>query len=91
MPESLDTCEGGRYSCYIGPDLKMTPCSFDQGERYWVDIRGKSIEEGWNSEPFEQFRKILRDACPECAKRELCMGGCPLMPEIVFCDSSQRS
>lgn len=21
LPESLDTCEGGRYSCYIGADI----------------------------------------------------------------------
>ncbi len=27
---SLDPCEGGRFSCYISPDMKMTPCSFDQ-------------------------------------------------------------
>ena len=30
LPESLDTCEGGRFSCYIGADLVMVPCSFDQ-------------------------------------------------------------
>lgn len=34
LPESLDTCEGGRYSCYIGADMTMVPCSFDQEKRY---------------------------------------------------------
>lgn len=91
MPESLDTCEGGRFSCYIGPDMVMVPCSFDQDRNYEVSLRKCSIEEAWNSEKFENFRNHIREACPECSKRELCMGGCPLMPEIVFCDSDKRA
>ena len=90
MPESLDTCEGARYSCYISADLNMVPCSFDQKEKYKVSLRDMSIEEAWNSEPFEIFRNKMKQACPGCEKKELCMGGCPLMPEIVFCDSEKR-
>ena len=90
MPESLDTCEGGRFSCYIGPDMIMVPCSFDKDRKYEVSLRDCSIEEAWNSEPFELFRDRMRAACPDCKKKELCMGGCPLMPEIVFCNSEQR-
>lgn len=90
LPESLDTCEGGRYSCYIGADMTMVPCSFDQEKQYEVSLRNMSVFEAWNSEPFEQFRSKMRGACPECEKRELCMGGCPLMPEIVFCESEKR-
>ena len=52
--------------------------------------RIKTIEEAWNSEPFEEFRNHMRNACPGCDKRELCLGGCPLMPEIVFCKSNNR-
>ena len=88
--ESLDTCEGGRYSCYIGADMNMVPCSFDQEKRYQVSLREMTIEEAWNSEAFEHFRNRMRGACPDCEKRELCMGGCPLMPEIVFCGSEKR-
>ena len=90
LPESLDTCEGGRYSCYIGADMTMVPCSFDQHKKYVVSLREKTIKEAWNSEPFEQFRNKMRGACPGCEKKELCMGGCPLMPEIVFCTSEKR-
>lgn len=88
--ESLDTCEGGRFSCYISADMYMTPCSFDQERRYYVSLQGKTIEEVWNSEPFNQFRRKLHYSCPDCKNRDLCMGGCPLMPEIVFCNSPQR-
>ena len=89
-PESLDTCEGGRYSCYIDADLTMLPCSFDQEKRYGVSLREMDIEEAWNSRLFERFRDHLREACPACGKRELCMGGCPLVPEIVLCGSKDR-
>lgn len=85
LPQALDTCEGGRFSCYIGPDMVMVPCSFDQDKNYSVDLRTMTIEEGWNSREFDRFRSILQTACPDCQKRELCMGGCPLMPQIVLC------
>jgi len=91
LPESLDTCEGGRYSCYISADMYMTPCSFDQKKKYYVSLRDKSIEDAWNSNEFEQFRGRMRNACPNCEKKPLCMGGCPLMPEIVFCDRKERT
>jgi radical SAM protein with 4Fe4S-binding SPASM domain len=91
MPESLDTCEGGRYSCYIGADMIMVPCSFDQQKRYEVSLRNADITEAWNSEQFEKFRNHMRGACPSCDKKGLCMGGCPLMPEIVFCNSAERT
>lgn len=90
MPESLDTCEGGRYSCYIGADMVMVPCSFDQQKCYEVQLRPTTIREAWESEAFERFRNRMRGACPDCPKREYCLGGCPLMPEIVFCDSDKR-
>ncbi|HBA50708.1 MAG TPA: radical SAM protein, partial [Lachnospiraceae bacterium] len=90
LPQSLDTCEGGRFSCYIGADMVMSPCSFDQEGRYGVKLKPRTIEEAWNSEPFEGFRNHMRSACPDCKKRKLCLGGCPLMPEIVFCSSEHR-
>ena len=90
MPESLDTCEGARFSCYISADMVMVPCSFDQDGLYNVPLEGITIEEAWNSEPFERFRDHMRGSCPDCDTRELCLGGCPLMPEIVFCDRIER-
>ncbi len=90
LPQSLDTCEGGRFSCYIGADMVMSPCSFDQEGQYGVKLGSCTIEEAWNSEPFEDFRNHMRSACPDCKKRKLCLGGCPLMPEIVFCSSEHR-
>lgn len=87
----LDTCEGGRYSCYIGSDMNMVPCSFDQEKQYQVSLLEMSIEDAWNSEVFERFRNHMRTACPSCSKRSLCMGGCPLMKEIVLCNRNERT
>ena len=52
---------------------------------------GTDIALAWNSEPFEAFRAHLRRSCPSCAQRASCMGGCPLMPQIVLCDRAART
>ena len=89
---SLDTCEGARWSMYITPDMKALPCSFDnQDQRYAYDISNDTIQNAWNSKQFELFRNKMRSSCPSCTKRETCMGGCPLVPEIVLCSEKNRA
>ena len=90
IPEAIDPCEGGRFSCYIGADMEMMPCSFDQPKRYSASLREHTIEQAWNSDPFIDFRSILSTHCPSCAKRVNCMGGCPLLPEIVLCNDKPK-
>jgi radical SAM protein with 4Fe4S-binding SPASM domain len=84
---AFDTCEGARFSAYVTPDLKLLPCSFDQELRWAFDLRrpGASIAEGWDSAGFNDFRAVLNSACAHCAERALCLGGCPIRPEIVLC------
>ena len=90
-PVMLDSCEGARFSAYISAGLEMTPCSFDRISQYSVDLRSCSIRDAWNSQAFERFRKPFRTACPDCRTREHCMGGCPLMPDIVLCNDEVRT
>ena len=87
--QALDTCEGGRFSSYIGADMDMMPCSFDQNKHFAVSLHDQTIEEAWNSEKFYNFRESLAKSCPNCSDRPNCMGGCPLMPEIVLCDREE--
>ena len=85
--KSFDTCEGGRFSCYISSDMVMVPCSFDQDLKWGVSIKDKSIYDVWNkSVEFEDFRSQLRNSCPTCSNKELCFGGCPISKEIVLCN-----
>ena len=98
---SIDTCEGARFSMYIGADMMALPCSFDnQNKRFCVPLTGAvtgnnvpatTIEEAWNSDAFWRFREGLAKRCPGCSRRDLCMGGCPLERDIVLCDAPERT
>jgi radical SAM protein with 4Fe4S-binding SPASM domain len=88
--QTIEACEGGRFSCYISPDMKLLPCSFDQSMKYAIDLTQSSIEEGWNSDKFHQFRNFLRLSCVSCFDRNECMGGCPLVPQITLCNRTTK-
>ena len=91
IENTYDTCEGARWSMYITPDMIALPCSFDnQSKRWGFDLKNHTIKEAWESIEFENFRSQLRTSCPTCPKREPCMGGCPICPEIVLCESEMR-
>jgi len=83
--EYYDTCDGGRFSCYVDTDLNVSPCSFDK--KHFGTLREQSFKEIWTGERFEEYRSQYRNACPTCPKRCSCLGGCSLHPEIVLCDA----
>lgn len=88
---SVDACEGGRYSCYITPELELLPCSFDNQDKRWaVSLRDHTFEEAWNSDKFNHFRTSLYCSCPDCKDRENCRGGCPIINHITLCDRKER-
>lgn len=88
---SFDTCEGGRWSMYITSDMKALPCSFDNQDLKWaVDISNDTIQKAWDSPQFEDFRNHFKNSCPNCEKRNECMGGCPIRKEIVLCNKSNK-
>jgi radical SAM protein with 4Fe4S-binding SPASM domain len=85
-PESIDSCEGGRYSMYITADMKALPCSFDNQEMKWAyDISHDSILNAWNSEQFNDFRSHFINSCPDCPNKTSCYGGCPIRRSTVVC------
>lgn len=88
--ESIDTCEGGRWSCYISADMVIVPCSFDQQRKHGVSLREHTIHEAWHSEQFNQFRNHFQTSCPDCKDRNDCMGGCPIVNEVVLCKRPER-
>lgn len=89
--DSIETCEGGRFSMYISSDMTATPCSFDTNKLYGINLNNYSIQDVWNSSKFENFRKKLFTSCPDCEDRSECYGGCPLNDLIVICNKKKRS
>lgn len=90
-PNSIDTCEGGRWSMYVSADSVAMPCSFDNQELRWgFDLHGSSIQEAWNSPQFNNFREYFKSSCSSCKDHSLCMGGCPIRRQIILCDRKER-
>jgi radical SAM protein with 4Fe4S-binding SPASM domain len=87
---SIDTCEGGRWSMYITADLIATPCSFDQKQKWGYDISNDTIENAWKSDTFDNFRNHFNTSCNECSDYNECLGGCPVVPEIVLCERDKK-
>lgn len=90
IPETIEPCEGARFSCYISSELIMTPCSFDTEQKFGVSLQEMTIEEAWFSERFKTFRKNPLKRCASCKIKEHCLGGCPLMPEIILCEREEK-
>ncbi|WP_207654463.1 SPASM domain-containing protein [Lacrimispora amygdalina] len=91
-PASIDTCEGGRWSCYITSDMKMLPCSFDNQDLKWAyDVSNDTIQNAWNSPQFDDFRSHFRNSCSGCKNKAECRGGCPIRREIVLCNREEKN
>jgi len=59
----MDTCEGGRMSMYVTPDMKLSPCSFGATNK-WAYPLINSIKDVWdNGDAFQRFRGCL-EKCP---------------------------
>jgi len=84
-PTSVEACEGARFTAYVSPDLQLKPCSFDVDGHWAVDLHSDTVEEAWNSDEFEDFRGRLQNQCPDCTRRQICLGGCPIERDVVLC------
>lgn len=89
--QSIDFCEGGRHSMYIDAKMNAMPCSFgNQDPKWYVNLKEHTIQEAWDSEVFENFRRSLRLSCPDCDNRNSCAGGCPICRDIVLCEKTEK-
>lgn len=90
--QSLDFCEGARFSAYIDSDMNMMPCSFaNQDPEWFISLKNHTIQEAWNSEIFDKFRYPLKNSCRKCPNRDGCGGGCPLVNQITLCNRKERN
>lgn len=93
--DTMDYCEGGRFSAYIDASMHMMPCSFaNQDSKWFVDIdmsNPNAIEEAWNGPMFDRFRHSLIHSCSGCEMRDGCGGGCSLVNKITLCNRKERN
>jgi radical SAM protein with 4Fe4S-binding SPASM domain len=89
--ESVDYCEGGRFSAYIDANMNMMPCSFANQDPNWhMSLREHTIQEIWDSELFNKFRHPLKYSCSSCPNRLSCGGGCPIINNITLCNRKEK-
>lgn len=89
--ETFDACEAGRFSAYIGPELNMTPCSFEKSTVYEESLYLKSIYGIWHGDKFKTFREMFLTRCRSCKEVAHCLGGCPIKDEINLCGYYQKN
>ena len=86
---SIGPCTSAFYSACIDYNLNMRPCSIMQQYKE-IHLKQVSLKEAWNSKEFEEFRQkfaqLRYEDCKTCKHLIYCLGGCPIMPEIVFCE-----
>lgn len=89
--DSIDFCEGARYSAYIDANMNMMPCSFaNQDSGWFMNLKEYSIDDVWNSSLFDSFRYSLKKSCSSCSNRIHCAGGCPLVNKITLCNKKEK-
>lgn len=91
LEESFDACEAARWSMYISSDMIAMPCSFGNTEpKLRYNLKNSTISDAWKSSIFEDFRLNFIKSCSSCPKKRLCLGGCPIAPEINLCNREYK-
>jgi radical SAM protein with 4Fe4S-binding SPASM domain len=76
---------------FVSEDMKMYPCSFMVEAGYeGIPIVGDNMQTHWQAgNDFVKIRnKLGSGSCDSCKSPGLCLGGCPLFPEINLCPKS---
>jgi radical SAM protein with 4Fe4S-binding SPASM domain len=87
---TYDSCDAGRFSMFISEDLKMYPCSFMVEKYGGIPITEDNILKTWKKDKLfcEMRTRSLPKSCSACLNRHLCLGGCPILPEINLCSNT---
>lgn len=88
---TVSSCDSGVFSAYISPTSIMLPCSFDQKGEYGVDLNKFSLEDAWNSDIFNSFKKkqahgLESGKCGSCHNHIDVCKPCILVPDINICN-----
>ncbi len=86
-PVWFDACEAARFSMFISEKSLAYPCSFMEAAAVGERVTDSNLRPIWQrSALFKHFRDtLLGPHCPACPKKSICMGGCPVYPEVNLC------
>lgn len=86
----FDGCEAARFSMYVSEGLVAYPCSFMEATVAGEPVTASNLLGIWQqSTAFESVRQSLRSPrCASCSKVDVCLGGCPVYPEVNLCRPS---
>ncbi|MBE6034146.1 MAG: radical SAM protein [Clostridiales bacterium] len=90
-PLFIESCEAGRFSAFISENLILYPCSFMESKSNGVNLKDKSICDGWlKSEEFIAIRESMQNnqCIDTCSFAAHCSGGCTVFQEINLCEST---
>jgi len=91
LPQSIAGCTGAIYSAYVDWNLKIKPCSFMQNT-IGLDLKDMDMVDAWKL--FENFRENLifprYEGCQTCGHFSSCFNGCPIEPDLVFCEEKGK-
>jgi radical SAM protein with 4Fe4S-binding SPASM domain len=77
---------------FISEDMKMYPCSFMvEAGHDGTPITEDNMQDFWqNADTLKHFRhQSTPSNCSSCDNAGLCLGGCPVFPEINLCPDRQ--
>ena len=89
-PIFIEHCDAGRFSMYISEDNRMYPCSFMINHMEGIPITEDNMQMVWrNHASFTGFRRRFgKHNCRDCEVYAVCLGGCPVFPEINICKNA---
>lgn len=86
-----ESCEAGRFSMFVSETMQAYPCSFMESGWKGISITGDNLLAVWqNGQSFIDIREKIRKArCEGCTHEGICMGGCPVFPQINLCSKTK--
>ncbi len=85
-PLFSDYCTAARSSCSLDYELNVKPCSLLETPA--LSLASASLQNIWQSAPFQAFRKNftrVRTTCAGCASQNICKGGCSVYYDLTPC------
>ena len=90
-PMCYDGCDAARFSMFVSEEMRAYPCSFMTADYKGVVIEDNMLEIWQTGGLFTKMRSRFADSrCQECAHVDVCLGGCPLFPEINLCFEEEK-